>query len=51
MIEDYLIVADRLRRELTDLERLVQLMTSAFLQAQTEILAFAQFLEQVGNDP
>jgi hypothetical protein len=38
MIEDYLAVA-----------RLVQLMPPAFHQAQTELLAFAEFLEQVGN--
>jgi hypothetical protein len=32
-------------------ERLVQLMSPAFQQAQTELLAFAEFLEQVGQDP
>jgi hypothetical protein len=32
-------------------ERLVQLMSPAFHQAQTELLAFAEFLEQVGQDP
>ncbi len=31
-------------------ERLVQLMPSAFRQAQIELLAFAEFLEQVGKD-
>jgi hypothetical protein len=30
--------------------RLVQLMPPAFHQTQTELLAFAKFLEQVGND-
>lgn len=30
--------------------RLVQLMPSAFHQVQTELLAFAEFLEQVGKD-
>ena len=32
------------------LERLVQLMPSAFQQAKAELLAFAEFLEQVGRD-
>jgi len=31
-------------------ERLVQMMPSAFEQAETELLAFAEFLEQVGRD-
>jgi hypothetical protein len=32
-------------------ERLVQLMAPTFQQAQTELLVFAKFLEQVGQDP
>jgi hypothetical protein len=31
-------------------ERLVQMMPSAFQQAETELLVFAEFLEQVGRD-
>jgi hypothetical protein len=36
--------------DLESVERLVQLMPSAFQQAKTELLAFAEFLEEVGRD-
>ena len=43
MIEEYLVLADRIRQELSDLEQVVA-------RAQRAIQAFATFLKQVGGD-
>ena len=50
MSERLLRLAERIRTELADLERLVEHMQAVFMQMRSEFLAFAEFLENQGQE-